>query len=155
MTSQQLRQNRPQIDQLHNRKKLNESQPHTTHLRYKALTTSWQGILVKDNLQLTTSSDQNPTFIKASVETYKGPRCNDSGNVKCSPSTLPCFDVREEPLCLPPRPLADLLLPADRTLNIASPPVKIVWRTGPSSKPCSDWAMITMGTWLISSPLRA
>lgn len=42
-----------------------------------------------------------------------------------TPSTLPYFDAWEEPLCLPPWPLADLPLPADRALNIASPPVEM------------------------------
>lgn len=52
------------------------------------------------------------------------------------PYSLPCVYVWEEPLS--PWPLADLPLPADITLNIASPPVKIVWRTGTSSNQKSN-----------------
>lgn len=37
------------------------------------------------------------------------------------------------PLCSARWLLADLRLPADRTLNIASPPVEAVWKAGPSS----------------------
>lgn len=77
--------------------------------------------------------------------------CSDSRTLNSTPSNPLCFDVLEKPLCQPLWPLDDLPLPADRALNIASPPVETVWRTGPSSKPWSDWAMITMGTWLISS----
>lgn len=58
----------------------------------------------------------------------------------------------KEPLCPAQWPLADLQLPADRTLNIASPPATIVWKTGTSSEPRSDWSMITTATWLIPSP---
>lgn len=66
-----------------------------------------------------------------SRQTHFWPQCSDSGKVTSPPSTFPHCDVWEEPLCLPLWPQADLPLPADRALNIASPPVEMSGEQGP------------------------
>lgn len=89
----------------------------------------------------------------------KSPPMLDHSAVTGRPTTTcsaPSYaDVWEEPLCLTPWPLADLPLPADRPLNTASPPVEMSEEQTPlQSHAVSDWTVITMATWLISSPLK-
>lgn len=73
----------------------------------------------------------SPISPKVSIQ-HQG-QCTDSHRTTAQwpPSTLPYFDMWEKPLCLPPWPLADLRLPGDRTLNIASPPVEMSEEQGP------------------------